>query len=145
MSQAPHETINVSNTGKDLKMCSVPAILTCFNYLKTITHPSTRRRKHRTTFPALSRVLVLFSQCIRRWRRKRTRRWLRIGRRTPTVSLYLCVSFNLVLHTDSSPIDRFILCFRCIVDLGVNSGCSTEPTRHFQFLPLKHLPDYSRA
>jgi len=32
------------------------------------------------------------SQCIWKWRRKRTRRWLRTGKRTPTGSLYLCVS-----------------------------------------------------
>ena len=44
------------------------------------------------------------------------------------VSLYLCVSFNLVFHTYSSSIDWFILCCSRIVDLGVNSRCSTEPT-----------------
>jgi hypothetical protein len=46
--------------------------------------------------------------------------------------------------TDSSAIDRFILCCCRIVDLGVNPGYSTEPTGHLQFLPLKHLPDYGR-
>ena len=37
-------------------------------------------------------------------------------------------------------IDWSILCCRRIVDLGVDSGYSTEPTRYFQFLPLEHLP-----
>ena len=41
-------------------------------------------------------------------------------------------------------IDWSILCCRRIVDLGVDSGYSTEPTRYFQFLPLEHLPDARR-
>ena len=60
------------------------------------------------------------------------------------VRLFIC---NLVLHAYvySSSVDRFILCCCRIIDLGVNSGCSTEPTRHLQFLPLKQLPGYSRS
>ena len=58
------------------------------------------------------------------------------------VRLFYCI---LALHAYSSSVDRFILCCCRILDLGVNSGCSTEPTRHLQFLPLKHLPGYSQS
>ena len=56
------------------------------------------------------------------------------------VRLY-SLSSNLVLHADSMVTDWSIL--RCcrIVDLGVYSGYSTEPTGYFQFLSLEHLPD----
>ena len=36
--------------------------------------------------------------------------------------------FLSILHTDSSLVDRFILCRRRIVDLSIDSGPSTEPT-----------------
>ena len=59
-------------------------------------------------------------------------------------SLYSCVSFNSVLHSDSMAIDRFILCCSCIVALGVNSGYSTGPTGHIQLLPRQHISDSCR-
>ena len=51
------------------------------------------------------------------------------------ILIFVRLSPNLVLHTNSSVLDWSIL--RCcrIVDLSVDSGHSTEPTRHIQFLP----------
>ena len=49
-----------------------------------------------------------------------------------------------MLYTDSIVIDWSILCCCRIVDLGVDSGHSTEPTGHFQLLPRKYLSDYCR-
>ncbi len=58
------------------------------------------------------------------------------------ILIFVRLSFNLVLRTDSIVIDWFILCCCRVVDLGVNSGHSTEPSRHFQLLPCKYLSDY---
>ena len=41
-----------------------------------------------------------------------------------------CLSILYPASSASSPIDRFILRCCCVVDLGVNSGYSTEPTGH---------------
>src|SRR5258708_34801453 len=41
----------------------------------------------------------ILSQCIMRWRRKRTRRWLRTGKRMPTGSSYSCVSLLIWCFT----------------------------------------------
>jgi hypothetical protein len=55
------------------------------------------------------------------------------------VRLYLLVP---VLYTNSSVIDWFILCCCRIVDLGVDSGHSTEPTGHLQLLPCQYISGY---
>ena len=59
------------------------------------------------------------------------------------VRLYLPILCFLI-HADSLIIDRFIL--RCcrVVDLGVDSGHSTEPTGHIQLLPCQYLWGYFR-
>ena len=59
---------------------------------------------------------------------------------------YICASLssNLVLHTDSIVIDRFILCRCCVLDLSVDSRYSTEPTGHLELLPREHLRDSCR-
>ncbi len=49
-----------------------------------------------------------------------------------------------MFYTDSSAIDRFILCCCRVVNLGVSSGHSTRPTGHLQLLPRKYLSDYCR-
>jgi hypothetical protein len=54
------------------------------------------------------------------------------------VRRYLLMSC-CVIHADSLAIDRSILRCCCIVDLSVDSGPSTEPTGHLQFLPCKYL------
>src|SRR6266702_7476245 len=43
--------------------------------------------------------------------------------------------------TGSPPIDRSILCCCCIIDLGDDSGHSTESTGHLQLLSRKYLSD----
>ena len=52
--------------------------------------------------------------------------------------------FLSILRTDSSLVDRFILCRCRVVDLGVGSGYSTEPTGHVQLLPCEYLSDCRR-
>ena len=84
------------------------------------------------------------SRCIWKWRPRRTRRWLRTGKRMPMASLYSCVSSNLVLHINSMVVDWSI--FRCcrILDLSVDSGHSTKPTGHVQFLPRQYISGYDQ-
>ena len=43
---------------------------------------------------------------------------------------------------DSPFTDRSILSCCCILDLGVHSGPSAEPTRRLQFLPRQYLSSY---
>jgi hypothetical protein len=50
--------------------------------------------------------------------------------------------YLLMLCTVSYPVDRFILCCRRVLDLGLDSGHPRESARHVQFLPLEHLQDY---
>jgi hypothetical protein len=58
------------------------------------------------------------------------------------ILIFVRLSFNIVLHADSSVIDWSIL--RCCrnLDLSFNSGYSTKPTGHLQFLPRKYLSGY---
>ena len=60
------------------------------------------------------------------------------------ILIFVRLSFNLVLHTDSLAIDRFILCCCCILTLSVDSGYSTGPTGHLQLLPRQHISDSFR-
>ena len=46
------------------------------------------------------------------------------------ILIFVGLSSNPVLCTDSSIKDWFILCCCCVVDLSVDSGPSTEPTGH---------------
>ena len=55
------------------------------------------------------------------------------------ILIFVRLSSDLVLHTDSIVIDRFILCRCCVVAFGVDSRYSTEPTGHLELLPREHL------
>ncbi len=50
------------------------------------------------------------------------------------ILIFVSLSSNLVLHTNSIVIDWFILCCCRVVDLSVDSGHSTEPTGNLQLL-----------
>ena len=84
----------------------------------------------------------LFSRCIWKWRKKKTRRWSKTGKQMLTGSSSLCVYSSLVLHSNSSVVDWFILHCCHILDLGVHSGHPTESTGHLQLLPCQYLSDY---
>ena len=56
------------------------------------------------------------------------------------VRLYFLVPCLTPAH--SSILDWFILCRRRIVYIGVDSGPSTEPTRHIQLLPREFISGY---
>ena len=106
------------------------------------THPSQRRIKHPRVYLLLPMALGLFFQCTWKWRRKMTRGWLNAGKRMRTGSSSLCVAIYQAysfIHAKSSVIDWIVLCCCRLVDLSVNSGHSTEPTRHLQFLPREYL------
>ena len=51
-------------------------------------------------------------------------------------------SVSLVLHTDSIVIDWSILRSCRVLDLSIDSGHSTKPTGHIQFLPCQYLSGY---
>ena len=58
------------------------------------------------------------------------------------ILIFVRLCSSSMLHTDSLAIDWFIL--RCcrFLDLGVDSGHTTEPTGHLQLLPSQYLSDY---
>ena len=90
--------------------------------------------------------LGLFSQCIWKWRRRKTRRLPRAGKRMRMESLYSCVSIiQFGVSTNSMAIDRFILCCCRIVNFSIDSGYSPEPTGHLQLLPREHISDSYRS
>ena len=55
-------------------------------------HPDQHRIMHRRANQVLSTARGLFSQCIWRWRRRKTRSWPKVGKQMLTASSYLCVS-----------------------------------------------------
>ena len=57
------------------------------------------------------------------------------------ILIFVRLFSNLVFFRRLMVIDWSILRCCCNVDIGVDPGSSTEPTRHIQFLPLQHLPD----
>jgi hypothetical protein len=156
MSQLTQKTLNIPkegfSTGTILSRMTPTPSWQFSPALKQVTTrtqpglPSQRRMKDLRAFLISSMAPVPFSQCIWKWRRKKTRKWPKTGKRTLMGSSSLCViaivPSNLCQLIISMAIDRFILRCRCILDLTVYPRHSTEPTGHHQLLPRKYLSGY---
>jgi hypothetical protein len=92
--------------------------------------------------PTLVIAQNLFSPCIRKSPRMRTRKWPNAGRRMPTVSLSSCVRGPLSCHrvVIEKYIDRLILCCSRCTHRPICPRSQTQPTGCLHVLSRTHLP-----